>query len=73
MVYYENMLTKIDLKSISNLLDEKFKKELAPIKEDIVKIRKDQKIIVKFFDNEYLALRKRVERIESFLKLGTIN
>jgi hypothetical protein len=67
------MLTKVDLKAISSLLDEKFKKELKPIKEDVIQIRRDQKMIVKFFDNEYLSLRKRVERIEGFLKLPPVN
>lgn len=63
------MLTKSDIKAFDNLLDRKLK----PIKDDIVQIRKDQKLIVKFFDSEYLNLRKRVERIESYLKLSATN
>ena len=41
--------------------------QLKPIKKDISQIRKDQKIIINFFDHEYLELRKRVERIEEHL------
>lgn len=64
------MLTKRDLVSISEVVGKKIEKEfevrLKPIKDDISQIRKDQKIIVHFFDREYLDLRKRVEKIESF-------
>ncbi len=83
------MLTKSDVKIIGDLFDEKFdkkfdekfdkkfesafKKHTAPIKEDISQIRKDQKAIIRFFDREYLNLRKRVERIETFLKLPAVN
>jgi transcriptional regulatory protein LevR len=79
------MLTKNDVKTIGDLFDEKFdkkfdgkfesafKKHTTSIKEDIEQIRKDQKLIIKFFDREYLNLRKRVERIESYLKLSAIN
>ena len=64
------MLTKNDLASIGKLLDERLDKKLEPIKEDIIQIRKDQKIIVRFFDKEYLDLRKRVEKIETYLKIS---
>lgn len=79
------MLTKNDVKIIGNLFDEKFdkkldekfenafKKHISSIKEDITQIRKDQKLIIRFFDREYLNLRKRIERIESYLKLSAIN
>lgn len=50
-----------------------FDRKLKPIKDDIVQIRKDQKLIVRFFDREYLDLRKRVEKIESLLKIAEVN
>lgn len=49
---------------------EMIKEELSPVKEDIAQIRKDIKTIVNFFDNEYMELRKRVERIEKHLNLS---
>ena len=68
---------------IGNKLDKKLDEKLAPImrdvaqtkkdinqtKVDITHIRKDQKIIINFFDNAYLDLRGRIERIENYLKL----
>jgi hypothetical protein len=44
-----------------------FKKELAPIKKDITKIRSDISTMSSFFDNEYLHLRSRVEKIEEHI------
>ena len=49
------------------------KEELVPIKKDITQIRKDIKAIVSFFDEEYLELRNRVERIENHLNLPPIS
>ena len=79
----DNDLTKIDgliekrLKPIKNevaslgqMMDEKMEKRLKPIKDDVAHIRKDIKTMVGFFDREYLDLRKRVERIEGYLKLS---
>ncbi len=54
------MLTKTDLK----LIDQTVTRRIKPLKDDVVKVRKDIKIIVNFFDHEYLDLRKRVERIK---------
>ena len=51
-------------------VDEKMEKRLKPIKDDVAHIRKDIKTMVGFFDREYLDLRKRVERIEGYLKLS---
>ena len=48
------------------------KEELKPIKQDIAEIRGDIKAIVSFFDREYVALRRRVERIEDHLQLAPI-
>ncbi len=64
------MLTDSDLKKIDGLVAKRIKQEVKPIKEDIAQIRKDVKVVVNFFDREYLDLRKRVERIEAHLKLS---
>ena len=72
------MLTDSDLKKIGNLIDEKLESKLEekletklkPIKEDVESIRNDQKTLINFFDKEYLELRKRVEKIEKYLKLN---
>jgi len=72
------MLTDNDLKKIGEVVDQKIEekvgpiieKHLRPVKEDISHIRKDIKTMVGYFDREYLDLRKRVERIESHLKIS---
>lgn len=58
------------LEKFGEVFDEKIKKQLKPVKDDIAQIRKDVKVMVNFFDREYLDLRKRVERIETHLKLS---
>ena len=66
-----------DLKKIGKLLDtkletklnEKFKKELRPIKADIAKIRTDVSTLVGFFDSEIIDLRDRGQVIEEVLNL----
>jgi len=67
------MLTKQDLTNLTKIVQVETRKivqeELKPIKKDIIPIRKDQKLIVNFFDREYLDLRTRVERIEEHLGL----
>ncbi|HUD20428.1 MAG TPA: hypothetical protein VMR81_08360 [Patescibacteria group bacterium] len=83
------MLTKTDLQAIDNLVTKRvneaidtrvgdivtkrIREELKPMKEDIVKIRKDINVIVSFFDREYTNLRTRVERIEEHLQLPAIS
>ncbi len=67
------MLTKTDLKLIGELMDDKLGSQLEPIKKDIMQIRKGQKIIVNFFDHEYLELRKGIELIEAHLNLHSKN
>ncbi|OIP97252.1 hypothetical protein COT69_00430 [candidate division WWE3 bacterium CG09_land_8_20_14_0_10_39_24] len=74
------MLTKDDLKSIKDIVLENNEKlasdilnevrpEFNSIKKGIKKIKGDQRLIVNFFDSEYLTLRARVERIESTLNI----
>ncbi len=64
------MLTKSDIETLKSILVTK--EDLKPIKNDIVNIRKDMKVIINFFDHEYLDLRKRVERIEEHLHLPPV-
>lgn len=70
------MLTTTDLKAIDGLVSKQLSKQLGPfrksvseLQEDVSQIRKDIKVIVNFFDREYLDLRKRVKRIEQHLGL----
>ena len=67
------MLTKSDLRGIDLIVSKRIRVELEPVKKDIAQIRKDQKTIINFFDQEYLELRKRVERIEEHLNLEPIS
>ncbi len=67
------MLTKTDLSAIDELLSNRFKVELKPIKHDIAKVRKDIDGILSLFDQEYVDLRKRVERIEEHLQLSSLS
>lgn len=46
------------------------KKEIKTIKKDVAKIRADIKMIVSFFDREYLELRERVKRTRTHLGLS---
>lgn len=46
------------------------KKDIATLKEDVSEIRKDMKSIVRFFDREYLELRRQIECIEDHLNLS---
>lgn len=59
------MLTKDDLNQI--------KKIVEPIKKDVIQTRKDVKVLISYFDREYLELRKRIDRIEEHLGLSTRN
>ena len=75
------MLTKQDLSQIQHIIHSETRKivqeetrkivqeELKPVKDDITHIRKDVKLIITFFDREYLELRARVEKIEQHLNL----
>lgn len=78
------MLTKNDIGKIRNTIKEvaltkedakRFatKSDIKPIKEDISKIRRSLNDIIGFFDDEYIRLRKRVERIEQHLGISTSN
>lgn len=67
------MLTKTDLKDIDLVVSKRIRQELNPVKKDVIQIRKDQKTIISFFDNEYLELRKRIERLEHHLNLPPLS
>ena len=62
---------KIVQEETRNIIREEIASELKPlkqdmkaVKQDIKKIRQDQNSIIKFFDEEYLELRERVEKLE---------
>ncbi len=42
--------------------------DISTAAKDIKKIRQDQNSIIKFFDEEFLELRTRVENLENILK-----
>jgi hypothetical protein len=67
------MLSKSDLEEIDSIFSKRIKSELKPVKEDMSQIRKDLKTVINFFDNEYLEIRKRVERLEQHLNLPPLN
>lgn len=62
------MLEKSDLEQIRTIVKDEvksaFETEVNPLKRDVTKIRKDIKTIVNVFDDEYLGLRRRAERLE---------
>lgn len=73
------MLTKSDLSQIRKAVKEELAnhptktdlaKELRPIKDDMAHVRKDIKVIVSFFDREYLELRRRVQIIEQHIGIS---
>lgn len=61
-----------EMKQIPTIVRDEVNVQIKPLREDIEKIRKDVSSIVNFFDNEYLELRQRVERIENHLNLSSI-
>lgn len=75
------MLTKTDLNQIRLVVREEvtdevknqLKKTLEPIKKDVAQTRKDVKVLIAYFDREYVELRKRIDRIEDHLGLDTKN
>ena len=65
-------LSKKDLVSIDELIVKRLKpivKRLKPIEKGIRRNHDDINMVIGFFDKDYLALKARVERIESFLKI----
>ncbi len=63
------MLTNSDLTKIGDLVDSKLDKRLSPAVKAIRKIQKDLKVIVNYFDREYLGHSKRLTTIENQLGL----
>lgn len=61
------MMTQTDLQRIDDLLEKRFAKELKPIKADISTIKKDIRLIVRFFDSEILAIGRRATKIEKHI------
>lgn len=74
------MLTKQDLQSIGNLIDEKldakFTAEVSPIRKDIKtiksrlkKVEKDLSTAINLFDGHIIDLEKRADRVDHHLGL----
>lgn len=55
-MYYLFMLTKSDLNQIGNVIDEKLDRKLKSIKNDVAQTRKDVKVLIAYFDREYIEL-----------------
>ena len=80
---YLTMLTKNDLDQIKNIVQETVQNEVSPLKNEVkmlkkdinnliisVKnIRKDIRIIISLFDEDYTNLEIRTNRIEKHLNL----
>jgi len=73
------MLTKDDLISIGQVIDQRFDKRLEPlskeikdIKSDLRKVQKDVRVMLAVLDRADVELYKRVERIEEHLGLSKL-
>ena len=66
------MLTKNDLKEIAKLI-EPINKDIKTLKKDMAQTRNDIKVIISYFDREYVELRKRIDRIEEHLDINSSN
>jgi hypothetical protein len=73
---YSNLTMKTDnLKQISELLDRKLdpiQKDIKVIKKDLGEARNDVKVLIAYFDKEYVNLRRRVELIEEHLGINQV-
>lgn len=69
------MLTKDDLQSIQQIVQQTVKKEISaetqPIKKELQKLRKDLNVVISTFDNDIIETKLRVDRIEDNLHLST--
>lgn len=67
------MLEPQDLHAIRNIVEEvveqKLEKKLNPIKLSLRKLNSKLDLTISFFDNEIIDVRKRVNRIEDYLRL----
>lgn len=64
-----------ELKQISGLLDRKLGsigKDIKVIKKDLSETRNDVKVLIAYFDKEYVDLRKRIEVIEDHLNITPV-
>lgn len=62
------MLTPKDLKAIEQIFDIKLK----PLKSTIKKIDDKLDAMIRLYDQEYVHLRKRVDRVEDHLNLSPL-
>jgi len=63
---------KVDVSGLNKGLTQT-QKDVKDIKKDVAQTRKDVKVIISYFDRESVELRKRIERIEEFLRLPPEN
>jgi hypothetical protein len=73
------MLTKDDLITIGQVIDQRFDKRLEPlskeikdIKSDLRKVQKDVRVMLAVLNRADVELYKRVERIEEHLGLSKL-
>jgi predicted nucleic acid-binding Zn-ribbon protein len=73
------MLTKDDLNQIKKIVEpiqkdiNTLNKDMSTLKKDVAETRKDVKVLIAYFDREYVELRKRIDRIEEHLGLSDKN
>ena len=72
LMYSFGMLTPNDLSEIKKII-EPLKKDVTKVKKNVARIQKDVKVIVSYFEDENMDVRKRVERIEDHLSLPSKN
>ena len=66
----DSRLKRVETKIVNVEKDvQQTKTKLTNVAKDVKKIKKDTSLIVEVFDDDYLKLKARVERIERFLKI----
>ena len=53
------------------IVQEEIKEELKPLKSDVAKIRRDLSMVIEYFEQDLVDLRKRVDHIEPFLNISS--
>jgi hypothetical protein len=61
------MLTKDDLQAIGGLLDDRFKKELHPIKRELSRLNRKVDGVINFFDRNITDHEKRIRNLENYV------
>lgn len=67
------MLTKEDLQAIKSLISDAVIRGNNSLEKKLRRaIKKESRVVINYFDREYLGLKKRVERAEDHLGLPPI-